>query len=1284
MWNSLLLMIPAVAAQCAIMGDCGPISRFGNSLPCVANSSSPLKLEEQASIDTLTDLCGAELASNAVCCSPEQVVDLSTNLKRVEPLIGSCPACLQNFRDLFCQFTCSPQQHEFVKIRDVQSTLKGELAPKRVEYFVDPALAANFYSSCKDVKFSATNGKAMDLIGGRASNYTEFLKFLGDEKPMLGGSVFQIDFPFGKLSKEDKPIRRMNDTTHWQCGEGEKKCSCIDCESSCPTLPSIPGSNEENCRMGPFRCDSMALIISYITFIVFALLFWLAQRQWQQRSAEDEVSRLIEDDEVDGGTGDDPFAVPSSELGSLNLRAYRLDLGISRWLRKQGSFCARYPGLVVALCILFVCCSSLGLIGMQIETDPFNLWVAADSREAYERQFFNSHFGGGFYRTAQLFVVNDDAANEDSDDSAVLQSYSTLEWLKSVEQRVADIRTPVLQDSLHSFCLKPVNDACVVESVTQYGVGDTPQWKTRLQNCVKQPVNCLPRFQQPIDPQIIFGGADDTGSPEELVNSPALVTTWVLQNSEDNGYKFRVEEWEEQVEHFLANTVTEEAASKGLRISYNVESSLERELGRSGLSDIHIIALSYLLMFAYVAWSLGESPFIGLAGVLVVLCSVGSAVGLLSMAGFKLTLIITEVIPFLALAIGVDNIFLISHALALVAETSPELVTIEDQISASMASIGPSIVLSTSCEAAALAIAACVPMPAVRNFALFACVAVLLNSGLQLTLFVAVLAAYKRRQQEKALHMLFVQQQLIQHQNMLYTTRSQPQQDHPPLPDEMNDQAYSHATYPLPDNQGNLLNANELSRRLSSGPTESVRSWRQSESQQTDPRHFAMIFSEYTPRLLSRRVKQCVGLFFLLWLAVSLFVLPQISLGLDQRMAVPTDSFLVDYFSDVYQYLNVGPPTYFVVPSKGSHVENRFIQQKMCSRFSTCDSNSVVNELEMEHKRPEVSYLTSSPASWIDDFLMWLNPSLDQCCVEPKGGTCYADKPWGFDMEGFPEGKNFTHYLQLWLSQPSDKCPLAGKAPYGQSISLKSSNGRVDASHFRMNHVPLRSQNDYIAAYSAARTIASRLSDITGLDVFPYSIFYAFFAQYLNIVPYSLQLVGAAILVTGLLAWVLLGSFRTAALVALVVMSLTINVCGLMYFWGISLNGLSLVNLIICVGLGVEFCIHIARSFTFVARVRAIGIRGFSRVDRSYNALVGTGGSVFGGVAITKLLGVCVLAFAHSRIFHVYYFLMWLALVICATLHSLVLLPVVLSQWGGKAWLVEGESAGLVDLEEEL
>jgi hypothetical protein len=58
-----------------------------------------------------------------------------------------------------------------------------------------------------------------------------------------------------------------------------------------------------------------------------------------------------------------------------------------------------------------------------------------------------------------------------------------------------------------------------------------------------------------------------------------------------------------------------------------------------------------------------------------------------------------------------------------------------------------------------------------------------------------------------------------------------------------------------------------------------------------------------------------------------------------------------------------------------------------------------------------------------------------------------------------------------------------------------------------------------------------------------------------------------------------------------------------------------------------------------------------------------------------------VLAFTRSKIFEIYYFRIWLALVICAALHGLVFFPILLSSWGGRSYASLDAHDGLFEEE---
>jgi Niemann-Pick C1 protein len=195
----------------------------------------------------------------------------------------------------------------------------------------------------------------------------------------------------------------------------------------------------------------------------------------------------------------------------------------------------------------------------------------------------------------------------------------------------------------------------------------------------------------------------------------------------------------------------------------------------------------------------GSKFTLGLFGIGLVILSVSSSVGFFSACGVKVTLIIAEVIPFLVLAVGVDNVFILVHELdrqnllhgpnasaapqgfpfptpmsptqphrspfnsshddSIDAASVPLYLSAEERVARTLAKMGPSILLSTITETVAFALGALVPMPAVRNFALYAAGSVLLNAILQMTVFVSALVVDLKRFEVR--HAILISKKLI-------------------------------------------------------------------------------------------------------------------------------------------------------------------------------------------------------------------------------------------------------------------------------------------------------------------------------------------------------------------------------------------------------------------------------------------------------------------------------------------------------------------------------------------
>lgn len=792
----------------------------------------------------------------------------------------------------------------------------------------------------------------------------------------------------------------------------------------------------------------------------------------------------------------------------------------------------------------------------------------------------------------------------------------------------------------------------------------------------------------------------------------------------------------------------------GLEIAFNTESSLQRELGSSSNTDGPTIVASYLLMFLYAALTLGggtagssmgnsltsgrgdaasdgaalsyhrtglagrvlgflpgmgrrsdhhsssskrrimrrifvHSKFtLGLFGIIIVLTSVSSAVGLLSATGVSTTLIIAEVLPFLVLAVGVDNIFLLSNEMdrqSTLASTSnpyssaslvrsrgsappiPDFdrqaqdqlevdsldgededgypgtssrplyhLSSSERAARALARMGPSILLSSLTQISAFLLGAIVPMPAVRNFALYAALSMFIVVVLQCTCFVAAMRLDADRTE---------------------------------------------------GGRVDCLPCIQMPGAIALGSGESSSSMMPYASEGLLGR---FIRRSYASTLVKPFVKKIVLVSFGGLFAVSLIGARKVEMGLDQRLALPSDSYLRDYFNALDTFLDVGPPTYFV--SRKIEPESRLGQQTLCGRFTTCDDFSLANVLEGERKRPEVSFIAEPTSSWIDDFLTYLNPVLESCCrvkkLDPtqfcgprdsdlRCRPCFQDRdpPWNITLAGMPEDGEFTRYLEHWLQSPTNEdCPLGGQASYSSALSQRRDESRgIEASHFRTYHTPLRSQADFIDALRSAERISNSINEAntdSGIEVFPYSVFYVFFDQYLHLISTAALVLGGAFVSVFTITTLLLGSWRTGLVVVVCVVSALTGVIGFMGAAGIGFNALTLVNLSVCAAICVEFQAHVAKAFmkSPSSLPRSHPMAHKERDERAWSALVDVGGSVLSGITGTKLVGISVLAFTRSELLKLYYAKMWAALILLGAVHGLVLLPVLLTYFGGSGY----------------
>ncbi|XP_059193898.1 NPC1-like intracellular cholesterol transporter 1 isoform X2 [Centropristis striata] len=1262
---------------CAFYEECGRNPSVGGSLlppivPCLDYSPArSVSGEHYRKLKQVCPILDRGVGNTFACCSIKQLNSLEKSLVLSKAVLNRCPSCAENFAHLHCINTCSPNQTTTVKVSKVMNitstTGKTKEAVVGYQAFISNTFAETAFGSCKNVRIPATGGFAIATMCGRYGaklcTPQHWYDFQGDSSNGL--APLDIDF---RLIKEGDTEGVPEGVTPYngralKCNEttpsGGEACSCQDCQESCPRMPQPPQPP------GPFRLlgtDGFLVIsIFLLCLLLLAFVLYLSVSCFvRSHKRKDEEKGKRKGKGKDQNSNDvtqrlvDPSEVTCADRNSLAAQAF-LSCQFQHW----GTIMATYPLTVLLLSAIVVAIFSAGLKSIELTTDPVELWSAPDSRARQEKEFHDSYFGP-FFRTNQLILTAPGRKGHIYDslifgpqNFSGIMSKDLITELLELQARIQNIsfwsedlnRTASLKD----VCFAPLNPTdpsstdCAVNSLPQYfqnsleninlkvnvtelGVTKEVDWRDHLIYCLGSPLSfkditglemsCMADYGAPVFNFLAVGGYQN----DEFTNAEALIMTFSLNNYPRNDPKFKVAmQWETEFLKIVQDYQKSPAAN--FTFAYMAERSLEDEINRTTAEDIPIFMISYAVIFVYIAVALGEysswkrilvdSKFlVGLGGILVVGCSVLASMGFYSWIGIPSSLVILQVVPFLVLAVGADNIFI--FVLEYQRDVRRPREKREEQIGRVLGNVAPSMFLCSLSESVCFFLGALSTMPAVKSFALYAALAVLMDFVLQMTAFVALLSLDARRQD---------------------------------------------------NNRCELFCCETVSTKRPNKPNEG----------------FLLPFMRkyYAPVLLHRVTRIIVMLVFIFMLCASLFLMFNVTVGLDQELAMPKGSYMLDYFQYLYKYFEVGVPVYFVT-KKGYNFTSLEGMNGVCSSVG-CDQFSLTQKIQYATNYPELSYLAIPANSWVDDFIDWLNPG-SKCCrlyaYGPNAGQfCPASEPaykcikkcMATPPDGVlrPSVEEFNRFLPDFLgNRPDLQCPKGGLGAYDTSV-VTDQSGEVIASRFMAYHTPLTNSQEFTAALLMARELAHNITmgmrNIPGtsedFEVFPYTVTNVFYEQYLTIVPEGLFNISLCLLPTFLVCCLLLGlDLRSGLLNLITIIMITVDTVGVMTLWGIDYNAVALINLVTAVGISVEFVSHMTRSFALSTKP--------SHVERAKEATANMGSAVFAGVAMTNLPGILVLAFAKAQLIQIFFFRLNLVITLLGMAHGLIFLPVLLSYFG--------------------
>ena len=149
---------------------------------------------------------------------------------------------------------------------------------------------------------------------------------------------------------------------------------------------------------------------------------------------------------------------------------------------------------------------------------------------------------------------------------------------------------------------------------------------------------------------------------------------------------------------------------------------------------------------------------------------------------------------------------------------------------------------------------------------------------------------------------------------------------------------------------------------------------------------------------------------------------------------------------------------------------------------------------------------------------------------------------------------------------------------------------------------------------------------------------------------------GLAMMCVFVITLLLLANVKICVLVLLCVILTLVDIVGMLHFWGITIDTLSCVNIVLAIGLCVDYSAHIAHAFM---------VAEGSAIERSQTALATMGPAIING-GITTFIAVVPLIFSASHVFLTFFKVFFLT-VLFGLFHGIIFLPVILSWIGSES-----------------
>nr|XP_003222097.1 PREDICTED: patched domain-containing protein 3 [Anolis carolinensis] len=356
----------------------------------------------------------------------------------------------------------------------------------------------------------------------------------------------------------------------------------------------------------------------------------------------------------------------------------------------------------------------------------------------------------------------------------------------------------------------------------------------------------------------------------------------------------------------------------------------------------------------------------------------------------------------------------------------------------------------------------------------------------------------------------------------------------------------------------------------------------------------------YGPFVMNNWAKAFVVILYLLYIGSSTYGCIQVKEGMDLRHVAVDNSYIIPYYDFEDQYFSQYGPRVMVIVTENVTYWDKSVRQDIDDCMKAFEKSPFIEE--------------SLSDSWLRIYV-----------IIAAGMTLDINNR-----------NDFIGNLPTLFSLSPD---------YKWDVKFNATE--ISASRFFIQTINVRTTVDEKNLLIELRKTAGECK----IPLMVYHPAFILFDQFLVIIINTIQnvvIATGAMLVVSLL---LIPNPFCSFWVTFAIVSVIVGVSGYMFYWGINLDSISMINLVICIGFSVDYSAHISYAFVSSEKIQ-MNEKAADALDRLGYPIVQS--------ACSTLVGVFVLSLANTHVFRICFKIIFLVIVF-GLAHGLLFIPVFLT-----------------------